>query len=55
MKEFSSVVSTGSVSKANTCLRKLEHGRHVVQMVVIQLRHAWDLNLMLLGHDFSAE
>ena len=26
--------------KAKTCLHKLEHGRHFLQMVAIQLRHA---------------
>ena len=40
MKDFSSLVSTGSVSQAQTCLHKLEHGCHV---------------MTLLDHDFAAE
>ena len=47
MKDFSSLVSTGSVSQAQTCLHKLEHGCHV-----LTLEHQ---KILLFDHDFSVE
>ena len=46
-KYFSSLVSTGSVSQAQTCLHKLEHGCHV-----LTLEHQ---KILLFDHGFSAE
>ena len=46
-ESFSSLVSTGSVSQAQTCLHKLEHGCHA-----LTLEHQ---KILLFDHDFSVE